>query len=69
VGVLSARSAILAVYAIADFANFVSIGIQIGGLTPLAPERKSDYPRLALRAMIGGCLASYLTAAVAGMFV
>jgi CNT family concentrative nucleoside transporter len=68
-GTLSQRSAILAVYAIADFANFVSIGIQIGGLTPLAPDRKTDYPRLALRAMLGGCLASYMTAAIAGMFV
>jgi CNT family concentrative nucleoside transporter len=67
--VLSPRSAILATYAIADFANFVSIGIQIGGLTPLVPERKLDYPRLAFRAMLGGCLASYLTAAIAGMFV
>jgi CNT family concentrative nucleoside transporter len=66
---LSPRAAILAVYAIADFANFVSIGIQLGGMPPLAPERKTDFARLALRAMIGGCLASYLTASIAGMFI
>ncbi|HUO07034.1 MAG TPA: nucleoside transporter C-terminal domain-containing protein [Phycisphaerae bacterium] len=68
-GYLSERASILATYAICDFANFVSIGIQIGGFTPMAPERKTDFASLAFRAMIGGCLASWMTAAIAGMFV
>ena len=63
------RAAILATYAICDFANFVSVGIQIGGFTPMAPERKTDFASLAFRAMIAGCLASWMTAAIAGMFV
>ena len=68
-GYLSQRAAILTTYAICDFANFVSIGIQIGGFTPMAPERKKDFASLAFKAMLGGCLVSWLTAAIAGMFV
>jgi CNT family concentrative nucleoside transporter len=64
-----ARSAKLAAYALCGFANFASIGIQLGGITPLAPERKTDLSRLAMRAMLGGALASSCTAAVAGMFI
>ncbi len=63
------RSAKIAAYVLCGFANFASIGIQIGGIAPLAPERKLDLTRLALRAMIGGALASALTATVAGMFL
>ncbi|MEM0915315.1 MAG: nucleoside transporter C-terminal domain-containing protein [Planctomycetota bacterium] len=65
----SERSAQLAAYALCGFANFASIGIQIGGISPLAPSRKGDLSRLALRAMLGGALASAATAAVAGMFL
>ena len=68
-GYLSQRAAILATYAISDFANFISIGIQIGGFTPMAPDRKKDFSSIAFKAMIGGCLTSWMTAAVAGMFV
>ena len=64
----SARSAKMAAYALCGFANFASIGIQIGGIAPLAPERKPEISRLALRAMIGGAIASWMTAALAGMF-
>ncbi len=64
-----ARSAKLVAYALCGFANFASIGIQLGGITPLAPERKTDLSRLALKAMLGGALASSCTAAVAGMFI
>lgn len=64
-----ARSAKLVAYALCGFANFASIGIQLGGITPLAPERKTDLSRLAVRAMLGGALASSSTAAVAGMFI
>lgn len=63
------RSAKMAAYALCGFANFASIGIQIGGISPLAPGRKTDLSRLAVRAMLGGVLASASTAAVAGMFL
>ncbi len=66
---LNPRSAKLVAYSMCGFANFASIGIQLGGITPLAPERKTDLTRLALRAMLGGALASSCTAAVAGMFI
>ncbi|MEM1099484.1 MAG: nucleoside transporter C-terminal domain-containing protein [Planctomycetota bacterium] len=67
--VLSERAAQLVAYALCGFANFASVGIQIGGITPLAPERKTELSRLAIRAMLGGALASACTAAVAGMFL
>lgn len=63
------RSRIMATYALCGFANFASVGIQIGGITPLAPERKSEISRLVLRAMLGGAFASWMTATVAGMFI
>ncbi len=63
------RSAVMATYAVCGFANFASIGIQIGGITPLAPERRTDIARLVSRAMLGGALASCSSAAIAGAFV
>jgi len=63
------RSAAMAAYALCGFANFGSVGIQIGGITPLAPNRKGDLSRLAMRAMIGGAFASWMTATVAGIFI
>ena len=63
------RSAKLAAYALCGFANFASIGIQIGGITPMAPSRKTDLARLAPRAMLGGAMASWMTATMAGMFI
>ncbi|MDA1265642.1 MAG: NupC/NupG family nucleoside CNT transporter [Planctomycetota bacterium] len=66
---VSDRSAKMAAYALCGFANFASIGIQIGGISPLAPERKTEISRLALRAMLGGAMASWMTATVAGMFL
>lgn len=68
-GFESERSAKLAAYALCGFANFSSIGIQLGGISPLAPERKTDLSKLALKAMFGGALASWSTAAVAGAFM
>lgn len=65
----SARAAKMAAYALCGFANFSSIGIQLGGIAPLAPERKGDLSRLALKAMFGGALASWSTATVAGVFM
>ena len=63
------RTAAMAAYALCGFANFGSMGVQIGGLAPLAPDRKSDISRLAFKAMIGGAFASWMTATVAGAFL
>jgi CNT family concentrative nucleoside transporter len=66
---LSPRSAVIATYALLGFANFSSIGIQIGGIGGLAPARRSDLARLGLRAMVAGNLAAFLSATLAGMLV
>lgn len=66
---LSTRSEIIATYALCGFANFLSVGIQIGGLSMLAPERKPELARLGLKAMIAGTLAAFMTACVAGVLV
>ena len=66
---LSPRSAQIAAYALCGFANFASIAIQIGGLSVLAPNRRKEFARLALRAMLGGALATQMTASVAGLFI
>ena len=66
---LSPRTVIIASYALCGFANFASIGVQLGGIGGIAPERKHDLARLGLRAMFGGMLASLMTAAVAGMLI
>ena len=68
-GDLSPRSVIIASYALCGFANFSSIAIQIGGIGGIAPARRSDLARLGLRAMIGGTLAAFMTATIAGMIV
>jgi concentrative nucleoside transporter, CNT family len=65
----STRSAKMAAYALCGFANFSSIGIQLGGISALAPERKADLSRLALKAMIGGAMACWMTATIAGIFL
>jgi len=67
--VLSERSAVIASYALCGFANFASIGIQIGGIGGIAPERQSDLAALGLRAMLGGTIAALMTAAVAGVLI
>jgi CNT family concentrative nucleoside transporter len=66
---LSPRSVAITTYALCGFANFGSIGIQIGGIGELCPERKTDLASLSLRAMIGGTLACFMTACIAGVFV
>ena len=66
---LSDRSAMILTYALCGFANFSSIGIQIGGIGGIAPERRADLARLGLRAMIGGTLAAFMTACVAGVLI
>jgi CNT family concentrative nucleoside transporter len=64
---LEPRSAVIATYALLGFANFSSIAIQIGGIGGLAPERRGDLARLGLKAMIGGNLAAFMSASLAGM--
>jgi CNT family concentrative nucleoside transporter len=66
---LSTRSRIIATYALCGFANFGSIGILIGGIGPLAPERRNDLARVGLRALAAGSFAAFLTACFAGMLV
>jgi CNT family concentrative nucleoside transporter len=66
---LDNRSFIIATYALCGFANFSSIAIQVGGIGSLAPERRGDMARLGIHAMIGGLLASYMTATIAGILL
>lgn len=68
-GELHPRSIIIATYALSGFANFSSIAIQLGGIGGIAPERRSDLARIGLRAMIGGTIAAFLTATIAGMLL
>jgi len=66
---LSERSRVITSYALCGFANFSSIGIQIGGYTSLAPERRADFASLAPRAMLAGLLSTSLVACVAGLLI
>lgn len=66
---ISARSSAISMFALCGFANVASIGIQIGGISALAPSRRGELARLAPRAMVAGALASWTTAAIAGMFL
>lgn len=68
-GALSPRSETIATYALCGFANFSSIGIQLGGFGAIAPTRRRDLSKVALKAMIGGAIASFTTATIAGMFL
>ena len=66
---LSVRTATIAAYALCGFANFASIGIQLGGIGSIAPDRKKDLAKLVTKAMLGGALASFLTATIAGILI
>jgi len=68
-GLLSERGVIISTYALCGFANFSSIGIQIGGISAVAPGRKSDLAAVGLKAMFGGAIASWTTATIAGMLL
>jgi len=61
------RSFTIATFALCGFANFSSIGIQIGGIGSLAPTRRHDLARLGIRAMVAGTLANFMTATIAGV--
>ncbi len=64
---LSPRSRLLATYALCGFANFASVGIQVGGISSLAPTRRADLSRIGLLAMVGGAIASLMAACVIGI--
>jgi len=68
-GALSPRAILISTYALCGFANFSSIGIQIGGISALAPGRRADLAKVGLKAMFGGALASWLTATIAGILL
>jgi CNT family concentrative nucleoside transporter len=68
-GVLSPKGITMATYALCGFANFSSIAIQIGGISPMAPHRKKDIASLGLKAVLGGTLATLMTATLAGILL
>jgi concentrative nucleoside transporter, CNT family len=68
-GAMSEKGIMMATYALCGFANFASIAIQIGGISPLAPERRKDISALGLKAVLGGTLATLMTATLAGLLV
>jgi CNT family concentrative nucleoside transporter len=68
-GTLDPRSFTIATFALCGFANFSSIGIQIGGIGALAPTRRHDLARLGVRAMLAGTLANFITATIAGFLL
>jgi CNT family concentrative nucleoside transporter len=67
--VLMDRSVVIASFALCGFANISSIGIQLGGIGALAPERRHDLARLGMRALLAGTLANYLSACIAGVLL
>jgi CNT family concentrative nucleoside transporter len=66
---LQPRSFTIATYALCGFANLSSIGIQLGGIGALAPERRTDLARLGFRALLAGTLANFLSACIAGILL
>ena len=68
-GQISARTQLLASYALCGFANFASVGIQIGGIGGIAPNRKADLAQMGMSAMFAGVLVTCTTATIAGIFI
>jgi len=68
-GLITERSFTIATFALCGFANFASIGMQIGGISALAPTRRGDLARLGLRAMLAGTLANFVTAIIVGFLL
>jgi CNT family concentrative nucleoside transporter len=66
---MSEHAYMLASFALTGFANFASIGIQLGGIGAMAPNRRSDLARLGLRALLGGFLATLINASIAGILI
>ncbi len=67
--VMSPKAVMIASFAICGFANFASVGMQIGGIGELAPERRGDLVKLGMKALLCGTLASYLSASIAGLLM
>jgi len=63
------RTFTIATFALCGFANFSSIGIQIGGIGALAPERRGDLARLGIRAMMAGTMANLMSASIVGLLM
>ena len=68
-GALEPRSVVIVTYALAGFANLGSIGIMIGGIGGIAPDRRQDVARLGLRSLLGGTMATLMTASIAGILL
>jgi CNT family concentrative nucleoside transporter len=68
-GAIDEKAIVISTYALCGFANFASIGIQIGGISALVPNRRSDLSKIALKAMFGGAIASWITASIAGILL
>ncbi len=68
-GLLSEKAQFIASFALCGFANFASVGIQIGGISALCPERRKDIASLGMKAMMAGTMASYVSAAIAGIIL
>ena len=66
---LSQKSVVISTYALCGFANFSSIAIQLGGIGGIAPERRSDLAKLGIKCLIGGTLACFMTASIAGFLL
>ncbi|XP_046373166.2 solute carrier family 28 member 3-like isoform X2 [Haliotis rufescens] len=66
---ISRRSEIIATYALCGFSNLSSIGIQLGGLGPMAPKRVKDLAQIVIRALFGGIVACLMTASIAGLLM
>ncbi len=66
-GILSPKAVIISTYALCGFANFSSIAIQLGGIGGIAPDRRADLAKFGLRAVLGGSLATFMTATIAGV--
>ena len=64
---MQVRAEVIATYALCGFSNISSIGINLGGFSAMAPNRKADLAKVVLRAMIAGSCACFLTACIAGM--
>ena len=67
--IISERAKVIATYALCGFSNLGSIGIQIGGISAIAPERQKDLAQLSIKALIAGSLACFMTACVAGILI
>jgi CNT family concentrative nucleoside transporter len=69
VPIVTEKGLLICSIAICGFANFSSVGMQIGGIGELAPERRADLARLGMKALLAGTLASYMSACLAGMII